>query len=198
MNLKLNDEFISYLKDSFPEIQKRTQVLKTIVFLELYLDNMDDLGDPGPLANILLDPTILDELEKTGFVVKSDSLGFKRTMPVFEFEAEESKSTDKFLWVKNYRDLFKEVNPDRWGTLSTCKERMKKFFSENPEVRVEDVMNATKMYLRNTDRRYIMKSHKFIFDGVGTSRNSTLEEWIEKLQSVRGNNSSLDITDKIQ
>ena len=44
-----------------------------------------------------------------------------------------------------------------------------------------------------------MKSHKFIYDGVGTSRNSTLEEWIEKFREVVKNiETSGDITDKIQ
>lgn len=199
MNLKLSDEFISYLRDSFPEIQKRTQVLKTVIFLEFYLNNEDILGDPEPLANILLDTTITQELEDTGFLVKSDTLGYKRTIPIFENQGQENQTTDKFKWVSKFRDLFKQANPDRWGTLSTCKERMKKFFSENPEVRIDEVINATAMYLNNTDRRYIMKSHKFIYDGIGTSKNSTLEEWIEKYREMSNNTQApKDITDKLQ
>lgn len=207
MNLKLSDEFISYLRDSFPEVQKRTHALKTAIFLEFYLDNEDFLHlnnedfleNSEPLANIVLDHKIIQELENTGFLVKSDTLGYKRTIPIFKEQEQETQSADKFKWVSKFRDLFKQVNPDRWGTLSTCKERMKKFFSENPEVRVDEVMDATIMYLKNTDRRYIMKSHKFIYDGVGTSRNSTLEEWIEKLREVSSSTQSpKDITDKIQ
>ena len=199
MNLKLSDEFISYLRNSFPEIKKRTQALKTVIFMEFHLNNEEILESPYPLVIFPLDYRTVKELEDTGFLVKSDTLGYRRTIPVFKEQEQEVNSKDKFEWVSNFRDLFKKVNIDRWGTLTTCKERMKKFFSENPEVRIDEVMGATELYLKNTDRNFIMKSHKFIYDGFGSSKNSTLEEWIEKYREILNTNeTSKDITDKIQ
>ena len=197
MNLKLSDEFISYLKELNLSSEEKSEFLKNILVVELFKDNKEIFEGANPMARVELE--MLDLLTRKNLMSYSTTEGYKLTHKTFAFQKKEEKQKDKFNWVENFRNLFKEVNPDRWGTLSTCKERMKKFFSENPEVRVDEVINATIMYLKNTDRRYIMKSHKFIYDGAGTSRNSTLEEWIEKFREVSKNTkTSEDITDKIQ
>ena len=105
----------------------------------------------------------------------------------------------KFDWVKNYREIFKKINPERAGSLSTCILRMKKFFSENPDVRVEDVRGALKMYIRTVkDPQYLITSHKFIYDGAGTSRNSHLEEWVEKYKETLGNDERISPNNTMQ
>ena len=197
MNLKLSDEFISYLREQNLSTESRAILLINSILLKVASDNKEIFEGRNALATF--SEEVLGEMIKEGLLSYSELTGYKLVLHIFEEQEQETQSADKFKWVSKFRDLFKEVNPDRWGTLSTCKERMKKFFSENPEVRVDEVMDATIMYLKNTDRRYIMKSHKFIYDGVGTSRNSTLEEWIEKLREVSSSTQSpKDITDKIQ
>lgn len=197
MNLKLSDEFISYLREQNLSTESRARLLISSILLETAYDNKDIFEGKNALASF--SEEMLAEMLKEGILSYSELTGYKLVFHIFEEQTKESTLTDKFAWVGKFRDLFKQVNPDRWGTLSTCKERMKKFFSENPEIRVDEVMDATIMYLKNTDRRYIMKSHKFIYDGAGTSRNSTLEEWIEKFREVSKNTkTSEDITDKIQ
>lgn len=92
----------------------------------------------------------------------------------------EGHEIGKFEWVKEFRALFAKANKTRSGTLSTCVNRMKTFFAENPDIRKEEVMGATELYLKNVSSpEYVMKSHKFIFDGAGVNRNSTLELWVE-------------------
>ena len=197
MNLKLSDEFISYLREQNLSTESRAILLINSILLKVASDNKEIFEGRNALATF--SEEVLGEMIKEGLLSYSELTGYKLVLHIFEEQKQETQSTDKFKWVSKFRDLFKQVNPDRWGTLSTCKERMKKFFSENPEIRVDEVMGATEMYLKNTDRRYIMKSHKFIYDGAGTSRNSTLEEWIEKLREVSNNTQSPgDITDKIQ
>jgi hypothetical protein len=81
-------------------------------------------------------------------------------------------------------DMFGEINPDRRGTKSFVMSRMKKFFVENPTVRVDDIMGATKMYFRNVDNaKFLKSSHKFIMEGKGADRYSLLLEWVEKYQN---------------
>lgn len=197
MNLKLSDEFILYLREQNLSTESRAILLINSILLKVASDNKEIFEGRNALATF--SEEVLGEMIKEGLLSYSELTGYKLVFHIFEEQTKESTLTDKFAWVGKFRDLFKQANPDRWGTLSTCKERMKKFFSENPEVRVDEVMGATEMYLKNTDRRYIMKSHKFIYDGVGTSRNSTLEEWIEKFREVVKNiETSEDITDKIQ
>lgn len=197
MNLKLSDEFISYLREQNLSTESRAILLINSILLKVASDNKDIFEGRNALATF--SEEVLGEMIKEGLLSYSELTGYKLVFHIFEEQTKESTLTDKFAWVGKFRDLFKQANPDRWGTLSTCKERMKKFFSENPEIRVDEVMDATEMYLKNTDRRYIMKSHKFIYDGAGTSRNSTLEEWIEKFREVSKNiETPKDITDKIQ
>lgn len=197
MNLKLSDEFISYLREQNLSTESRAILLINSILLKVASDNKEIFEGRNALATF--SEEVLGEMIKEGLLSYSELTGYKLVLHIFEEQEQETQSADKFKWVSKFRDLFKQVNPDRWGTLSTCKERMKKFFSENPEIRVDEVMDATIMYLKNTDRRYIMKSHKFIYDGAGTSRNSTLEEWIEKFREVVKNiETSGDITDKIQ
>ena len=57
---------------------------------------------------------------------------------------------------------------------------MKKFFSENPDVRKEEVIGATTMYIRSTEAKYIRLPHYFISKGVGSEKTSDLFNWIEK------------------
>lgn len=198
MNLKLNKEFISYLKERNLSTESRARLLISSILFETASDNKDIFEGKNAIASFAEE--ILAEMIKEGLLSYSELTGYKLVFHTFEEQTKESAASDKFSWVGEFRDMFKRVNPDRWGTLSTCKERMKKFFSENPDVRKEDVLQATGLYLNNSDRRYIMKSHKFIFDGVGTSRNSTLEEWLEKLESIKNSqiSSNQDVTDKLQ
>src|SRR5690606_24217317 len=51
-----------------------------------------------------------------------------------------------FEWIVDFMNLFSEVNPTRRGTKSLVLTRMKKFFVNNPSIRSQDVMEATKLY----------------------------------------------------
>lgn len=87
----------------------------------------------------------------------------------------------EFDWVSEWMKPFKQKNPNRGGVLSYCQVRMKKFFSRNPSIRVEDVFKATKAYLDSVnDYAYLKSPHKFIYEGQGTTEYSMLLEWVEK------------------
>jgi len=91
-----------------------------------------------------------------------------------------------FEWVKEYRDAFKRINPERAGNLNTCVERFKRFFAANPQVRVEDVRDAVNMYFRSLQSpKYLMKSHNFIYMDKGTYKTSELEVWLERLAEIK-------------
>ena len=91
----------------------------------------------------------------------------------------------KFEWVKTeYVVLFKKANVKKGGHVRESKARMKKFFTENPEIRKEDVINATKHYLTNTDYRFIRDPHYFIFKDSGVNRTSDLLNAIEEWQEL--------------
>lgn len=95
------------------------------------------------------------------------------------FETQET--LNKWDWVKEWIEMFGRVNKARKGTLPTATTRMKAFFAQNPDVRREEVIAATEMYIRNLrSPDYIITSYYFIFKDKGKDRTSSLEEWIEK------------------
>lgn len=133
-----------------------------------------------PFSDLLPSQLILKVLS-TGIVSRNVDNSYTWKIPLFD------KQEINFAWVADYRMAFKKLNPDRAGSLNTCILRMKKFFSENPHVRAEDVNAAVGMYFRTVkDPQYLITSHKFIYDGIGSSRNSNLEIWLEKYYESQG------------
>lgn len=102
----------------------------------------------------------------------------KWKVPLFNEEKNEA-----FAWVEGFRQAFSRINPDRKGTKSAVTSRMKKFFAEHPEVRMEDVKAATEAYLTTVnDPQYLKSAHKFIYEGTGFARVSMLEQYLEKVK----------------
>lgn len=91
-----------------------------------------------------------------------------------------------FEWVKDWIEGFGKVNPDRKGSHKDSLSRMKLFFTQNPEYRKEDVYNARDLYfLRLSNPKYCMHSHKFIFDGAGAMKKSTLLQYCEEVKKSK-------------
>lgn len=105
-------------------------------------------------------------------------------------------------WVDTeYRSLFKEINNKRAGSNKSCLTRMKKYFSENPEYRKEDVLIATALYLApfrdgTTDPQYLTQADYFIRKSVTRAKEdyaSKLEEYMEIYQDSKETYSEQDI-----
>ena len=120
----------------------------------------------------------MSKIEGSGIIkreYKSDRVILKWAIPLFSQEKDES-----FAWISEYMDAFSKINPTRRGTKSAVLKRMKKFFTANPEVRLDDVKAATNAYIKTVnDPQYLKFSHKFIYEGRGLSEVSMLEQWVE-------------------
>jgi len=118
-------------------------------------------------------------------------------IPLFE-----EGSQTKWDWVKEWNAEFGNINKKRKAPDKDCITRMKAFFADNPDVRKEDVIGATKMYFRTlSNAEYITSSHYFISKGVGRDRTSALEGWVEKYREALADtstNDSVDITSRMQ
>ena len=126
-------------------------------------------------------PTILiQKINATNILGIGASRELIWNIPLFVTSVE---TDGKWDWVKLWNKSFGDINPKRRGTDKDCISRMKKFFAENPEVRKEDVVNATQMYFSSlTDRQYLISSHYFIYKGVGRDKLSALAGWVERYQ----------------
>jgi hypothetical protein len=86
-----------------------------------------------------------------------------------------------FDWVKTeYVQMFKEHNPTRGGHVREATARMKRLFAKNPDIRKDDIIGATRMYLINTDSQYIRNPHFFIEKGTGGNKTTDILDWIDK------------------
>ena len=89
---------------------------------------------------------------------------------------------DEWAWViSEYRILFTKRRGDAGGTIASCVDKMKKFFAENPSVRKDDVMEAAKLYIKQTpDPKFLQKASYFINKNKTESR---LSEYLEILKA---------------
>lgn len=88
-----------------------------------------------------------------------------------------------FDWVKTeYVPMFKKANPEKGGYVREAIKRIKQLLADNPDIRKDDIINATKLYLSNTDYRYIRNPHYFITKGVGVNKTHDILTWIDKLK----------------
>lgn len=86
-----------------------------------------------------------------------------------------------FEWVKTeYVPLFKERNPQKGGKVREATARMKALFAKNPDIRKDDVLNATRYYLSCTNPSYIRFPHFFIQKGKGLDAIYDILDWIER------------------
>lgn len=117
---------------------------------------------------------LMRKINLTKIVEPSDS-GIKWNLPLFQGQE------TAFEWVKTeYCQLFSDVNKSRGGKVRESTARMKKLFSQNPDIRKEEVIGAAQMYLNNTDPDYIRSCHYFIEKGRGAEKTQDILDWIDK------------------
>lgn len=94
------------------------------------------------------------------------------------------ESSEGFEWVKEYISMFAKKNPQRKGTMYNVLPKIKKLLLNNPSIGSRDILEATKIYLNETDPKFIMESQYFI------SKNniSKIMDYIERLpKDLNGN-----------
>ena len=166
MSQIINSEIREILKESGVKYEDGLSYL-----LSLYFDCISTFI-PDSFQLRMLTTNIFEVTEKKGVVWNT---------PLFE------EQLTNFEWVKEYRDAFKQINPERAGDLNTCVLRFKRFFAKYPQYRVEDVKEAVNAYFRSvSSAKYLMKAHKFIFEGNINTGSSELLTWLERV----GENSS--------
>jgi hypothetical protein len=98
----------------------------------------------------------------------------------------EDSSKDPWAWVKTeYVALFKERNHERGGYVKESIIRMKKMFAAMPEIRKEDVIAVTRLYLSKSDSRYIRFPHYFLKKGMGETAVYEFLNWYEIYQETK-------------
>lgn len=115
---------------------------------------------------------IIYKIQASGIIVESKT-GIDWKIPLFEGQE------TVWEWVNSeYIKMFTDAG--NGGHAKDSIIRMKKLFAKNPEIRKDDVIGATQLYLYNTDNKFIRKPHYFIEKGVGAEKTQDILDWIDK------------------
>ncbi len=129
-------------------------------------------------------------------MVQVNSIGIYNTTEngiIWSIPLYEGVETTTFDWVKTeYCELFKVANKTKVGDKKAATLRMKKLFSEQPDIRKDEIIGATKLYLSQTDSNYIRQSHYFISKGKGVNMIQDILTWIEEYRSSQTTGTSLN------
>lgn len=131
---------------------------------------------------------VISAINLTKIVIKDYGLGLN-TWTIDLFEVPEKGSN--YQWVESWVKGFGKLNKEREGSWRDAISRMQNFFYKYPEYTKEDVFAARDLYFRVVDKQYLMKSHKFIFDGAGVMQKSTLLEYCEKVKQRQKGGSNI-------
>lgn len=113
-------------------------------------------------------------------IYQEDKGTIKWNVPLFEGQQ------TAFDWVKKeYVQMFKNTNSDRGGHVREATSLIKQLFAKNPVIRKDDIIGATRLYLLNTDPKYIMYPHYFIQKGSGASKTVTIMDWLDKYETAK-------------
>ena len=106
-------------------------------------------------------------------IVEHTKTGLQWNIPLFE------GVETAFDWViTEYLAIFEIVGKNKFKRESVT--RMKKLFKENPDIRKEEILGATKMYILNVDPKYVRNPHYFIEKGLGGDKTQDILEWVDK------------------
>ena len=124
--------------------------------------------------------SLIASTNRTGIYSLDNFNSLQWNIPLFDGE-----TVSAWDWVKTeYRNMFKDANPEKAGNGNDCVRRMKKLFSQYPEIRKEDVIGATKLYITNTDSRFIRMSHYFIEKGQGATKTNDILTWVDAYKEL--------------
>lgn len=154
------------------------------------------------MSNLYFDPKLLDSLETTMLIKRTDN-GFSLrqiaielienienkygdfTVEVKELQvSKKSKKKEDILisleinkWINDYRNLFRGTKPGSMGDKGGCLNRMIKFFNEYPEFANKDIIfKATQNYIDEqgieNNYKFLQQAHYFIYKQTGSGKDS--------------------------
>jgi len=70
------------------------------------------------------------------------------------------------------------------GSLSTCKEKMKRWMRENPTYSPKQILNAADIYINSlNDNTYLQQADYFIYKKDGKEESSRLSAFIDEIDT---------------
>lgn len=87
-------------------------------------------------------------------------------------------------FIEEFRNKWKGLKPGSMGSLSTCKEKMKRWMQENPTYSPQQILTAADIYINSLDNyTYLQQADYFIYKKDGKEESSRLSAFIDETES---------------
>lgn len=169
------------INPEIPKILKQFNINEgegILCLLSIYHNLNESIIPPMVSKQVSLSKIVERDIDNHGKVIWNIAL----------YENEIIPQEKEWEWIEAYRQEFGKLRADAIGNQKNCYDKMKKFFSTHPEVRVEDIKKAVQMYLLpfqrgRSDLHVLQRADYFISKIVKvageTDRNSRLEMYLE-------------------
>ena len=161
---------------------------KDIDFFDYLIDTnqgFSDLQDVVSLEYLKFTGENFDRSLEDGY--HFDILDFvllEKATKLFESDNLSQKISDVRSWISEYRNLFKGIKVGSMGDPNAVTKKMMLFLKNNPRYSKDQVIQATKNYIKNTEPKYTMQADYFIYKtGNDKVQSSKLLVWLEQLES---------------
>lgn len=87
-------------------------------------------------------------------------------------------------FIEEFRDKWKGLKPGSMGSLSTCKEKMKRWMQENPKYSSKEILKAADIYINSLNSlTYLQQADYFIYKKDGKEESSRLSAFIDEIDT---------------
>ena len=97
-------------------------------------------------------------------------------------------------FIEEFRNKWKGLKPGSMGSLSTCKEKMKRWMQENPTYSPQQILTAAKIYINSLDNHiYLQQADYFIYKKDGKEENSRLSAFVDEIDTTVTDNWTISL-----
>lgn len=101
------------------------------------------------------------------------------------------KKSDRLLenevntFIEEFRNKWKGLKPGSMGSLSACKDKMKRWMFENPNYSKDQILKAAEIYIHSLNNyNYLQQADYFIYKKDVHGESSRLSAFIDEIDNV--------------
>ena len=87
--------------------------------------------------------------------------------------------------IEEFRNKWKGLKPGSMGSLSACKDKMKRWMFENPNYSKDQILKAAEIYIHSLNNyNYLQQADYFIYKKDAHGESSRLSAFIDEIDNV--------------
>jgi len=157
------------------------------------------------IYNGIIDKKFTDSLQEKGFIkIKEDEEyniilreKAKLLIEFLEIESLDSVKKTKVIkksarainsnllpFIEEFRNKWKGLKPGSMGGFESCKEKMVRWMTNNPQYDFKQILNAADIYINSVNNiQYLQQADYFIYKKEGKDEHSRLSAFIDEVET---------------